>query len=424
MRPVISVSLSARAYQLEDDAHAALAEYLDSAARALTGNPDQAEILADLEQAIADKLERCLNPHKTVVVRGEVEQVIREMGPVDSGTNSGVRREGAPSDAHGQGGGASGAGAGAGPGGGAEAGRQAEAVASKRLYQISDGALISGVCKGIAVYLDVDVTLVRVLFVIAAVLTGGLAALVYLVMMFIVPYANTLEEQAAARGLPFNARVLVEQAKLKASQLADAAAQAAMRNGSHEACAQWKAEWRKARSEWRQDWRRSRAQWRAYRWAGVPPGAIPAAPQPPLPPLAHLISGLIWAALGLMAAAVTVVWLLAIFSVITTGAVFGWMPFHLPLWGLLLALFLIYQAVVWPLRAVRHGLMPRFYGYPYPWHGFWDGLVALLLLLFAVWYFSHHGHDLQQSFDSLQQNVQPAWHQLVLAWQTLVHGTH
>ena len=412
MRPVISVSLNGRAYQLEDDAHAALADYLDSAARALAGNPDQAEILADLEQAIADKLERCLSAHKTVVARSEIEQVIREMGPVESGAGNGAPQDGVPPD---PGSGTAGANAGS--------AQQTGAAASKRLYQISDGALISGVCKGIAVYLDVDVTLVRVLFVIAAVLTGGLAVLVYVVLMFIVPYANTLEEHAAARGLPFNARVLVEQAKLKAAQLADVAAQAAMHNHSREARAQWKAEWRKARAEWRQDWRRSRAQWRAYRWTAAPPGPIPPA-SPPMPPLAHFISGLIWAALGLMAALLTVSWLLALFSLVTTGAVFGWMPFHLPLWATVIGLILIYQAVVWPLRAVRHGMMPRFYGYPYPWHAFWDGLAGLLLFGFAVWYFTHHGDHLQQSFDSLQQNMQPAWHQFLLAWQTLIHGTH
>ena len=416
MRPVISVSLSGRAYQLEDDAHAALADYLDSAARALAGNPDQAEILADLEQAIADKLERCLGPHKTVVVRSEVEQVIREMGPVDSGAGNGVPRDGAPADAAAHGGGATG-----GPGATA---RQAGAAAPKRLYQISDGALISGVCKGIAVYLDVDVTLVRVLFAIAAVLTGGLAVLVYVVLMFIVPYANTLEEHAAARGLPFNARVLVEQAKLKAAQLADVAAHAAMRNRSREEQAHWKAEWRKARTEWRQEWRRSRAQWRAYHGAGAAPTCAPPT-TPPMPPLAHVISGLIWAALGLVGALVTLTWVLALFSLVTTGAVFGWIPFHLPLWAAILGLIFLYQALIWPLRAVRHGMMmPRLYGHPYPWHAFWDGLMGVFLLAVAAWYFTHHGHEVQQSFDSLQQNARPAWHQLLLAWQTLVHGTH
>jgi phage shock protein PspC (stress-responsive transcriptional regulator) len=414
MRPVISVSLNGRAYQLEDDAHAALADYLDSASLALAGNPDRTEILADLEQAIADKLERCLNPHKNVVVRGEIEQVIREMGPVDPGAGSSAAHEGVPPDATAHGGGTAGAGAAGQPG----------AATSRRLYQISDGALISGVCKGIAVYLDVDVTLVRLLFVLAAVLTGGLAVLAYIIMMFVVPYANTPEELAAARGLPFNARVLVEQAKLKAAQLADAAAHAAMHNHSREARAQWKAEWRKARAEWRQEWRRSRAHWRAYRWTGTPPGPIPPAAQPPMPPLAHFISGLIWAALGFFGVLLSLAWLFALFSLVTTGAVFGWMPFHVPLWAAIIGLLLVYQAVIWPLRAVRHGMMPRLYVYPYPWHGFWDALVGLFLLAVAVWYFTHHGHDLQQSLDSLQQNVQPAWHQLLLAWQTLVHGIH
>src|SRR6185437_627366 len=309
MRPVISVSLNGRAYQLEDDAHAALANYLDSAARALAGNPDQTEILADLEQAIADKCERFLNPHKTVVVRGEIEQVIGEMGPVDSGARTDTRDEGAPRGAQAQTGRAA---------GGTGATGQAGSTAAKRLYQISDGALFSGVCKGLSVYLDVDVTLVRLLFIIATVITGGLAVLVYVIMMFIVPYADTPEELAAARGLPFNARVLVEQAKLKAAQLADAA----MHNSSPATRAQWKAEWRKRRAQWRSERRRWRAQWHAYRWTGVPPGPVPpAAPPPSMPPLAHFISGLIWAALGLVAALVTLGWLFALLSLITTGAV-------------------------------------------------------------------------------------------------------
>jgi len=415
MRAVVSVSLNGRAYQLEDDAHAALAEYLDAAGRALMGNPDQAEILADLEQAIADKLQRGLSPHKTVIVRGEIEQVIREMGPVDSDAGNGVPHDGVPPGGTARNGNTGSA--------GAQSPGTSGAAASKRLYQISDGALISGVCKGIAVYLDVDVTLVRMLFVVATILSGGLAVPVYVIMMFIVPYANTLEEHAAARGLPFNARVLVEQAKLKASQLADRAAQAAMSNHSRAARAQWKAEWRQARAQWRQEWLRGRAQWRAYRWSGAPAAPAAPAPHPSMPPLAHFISEVLGAALGLVAALVTLVWVFALLSLMTTGAVFNWMLPHLPLWAAVLGLIVLFQLVLWPLRAARHAMMPSFHGYPYPWHSLGDGLVLLLLVLFAVWYCTHHGDDLRQSVATLQQNVQPAWHQLLLAWQTLVHGT-
>ena len=52
MRRVIVVSLNGKAFQLEDDAHAALSAYLEAAERALAGNPDRSEIIADLEQAL------------------------------------------------------------------------------------------------------------------------------------------------------------------------------------------------------------------------------------------------------------------------------------------------------------------------------------------------------------------------------------
>jgi len=56
---------------------------------------------------------------------------------------------------------------------------RAETDPPKRLYQISDGAMISGVCKGLAAYLHIDVTIVRVAFVVLAVLTISTAFRIY-----------------------------------------------------------------------------------------------------------------------------------------------------------------------------------------------------------------------------------------------------
>ena len=50
------------------------------------------EIIADLEQAIADKCVRFLKPHKTVVTSSEVDQIIKEMGPVEAATAGGEHR--------------------------------------------------------------------------------------------------------------------------------------------------------------------------------------------------------------------------------------------------------------------------------------------------------------------------------------------
>ena len=66
MQRVVTINLNGNAYQLDDAAFTALRAYLDEAEVRLKDNPDRAEILADLEQAIAEKCRRFLGPHKTI----------------------------------------------------------------------------------------------------------------------------------------------------------------------------------------------------------------------------------------------------------------------------------------------------------------------------------------------------------------------
>jgi phage shock protein PspC (stress-responsive transcriptional regulator) len=56
-----------------------------------------------------------------------------------------------------------------------------------RLYRSRDDRVISGVAAGLADQLGLDPSLVRVAWVILAIVSGGLLALVYLVMMLVVP---------------------------------------------------------------------------------------------------------------------------------------------------------------------------------------------------------------------------------------------
>ncbi len=58
-----------------------------------------------------------------------------------------------------------------------------------RLYRSSTDRSLTGVAGGLAAYLGIDPSIVRVAWVLAAIVTGGLAALVYLVMVFVVPEA-------------------------------------------------------------------------------------------------------------------------------------------------------------------------------------------------------------------------------------------
>jgi phage shock protein PspC (stress-responsive transcriptional regulator) len=56
-----------------------------------------------------------------------------------------------------------------------------------RLERSTTNKVIAGVCGGIAEYLQIDPTLVRVFFVIAAFMTAGLVALGYVVLLVMMP---------------------------------------------------------------------------------------------------------------------------------------------------------------------------------------------------------------------------------------------
>ncbi len=197
MQKVITINLNGNAFQLDEHGYDALRLYLEHAEAQLGGNPDASEIIRDLEQSVAEKCLRLLGPGKSVVTMAEITQILREIGPVESG--------------------------------GATPGHPTATSATpqpKRLYQIREGALVSGVANGLAAYFNIDPAIVRVAFVAAAVvemtnydrpplLTIGL----YVLLVFLVPYAKTSEERAAAQGasatLPYKLQNAVEKVKAK-----------------------------------------------------------------------------------------------------------------------------------------------------------------------------------------------------------------
>lgn len=70
---------------------------------------------------------------------------------------------------------------------------------TKRLYKIPAQAQITGVAAGIADYFNIDPTVVRVLFVVAAFLTEGLAVVAYFVLAIILPVNGDVTSSASDR---------------------------------------------------------------------------------------------------------------------------------------------------------------------------------------------------------------------------------
>ena len=370
MRPVITISLNGNSYQLEQEGYEALRAYLATAEARLADNPDKAEILADLEQAIAEKCAGYLNPHKSVVTCEEVQQVIREMGPVDGGAEA--QASGAP---HAEGAAQSppGSSTGVGP---------RPPGAARRLYQIREGAMISGVCNGLAAYFNIDVTIVRLIFVVLVLLTGGFWIVAYLVMMFVVPYAETPEEHAAAHGWAFNAQELIDRAKQHYAQFKD---------GRY-----FRRQWREQRRFWKaqqREWRAQARYWRRSQRAGY---AVPPAYGPPLDNAsraAHILGGLLFPIFAIISAAFLVALIVTIVSLVATHAVLGWvLPPHIPLWVAIVAAVVLYQVVTAPIHLSRHA----YYGpASHAWFALWGTLVWTALIVALAWLTWLHWAEVQ-----------------------------
>ena len=401
MQKVITVNLNGNAYQLEETAYAALRAYLDRAELQLTDNPDKAEIVADLEQAIADKCQRFLGPHKTVMATAEIEQIVNEMGPVEGSAGDTANAPGqAAQDAR------------------SSEQARAESDAPKRLYLLHDGAMLSGVCKGLSAYTHIDVTIIRLIFVGLTIATGGGFALVYFGLMFIIPPANTSEEQAAAHGKPFNAQELVDQAKQYSEQFKKGAQQ--FKEGAFQNNWEWRRQWRQQRRDFRRHMRQQRWMWRrrAWAWPGAgswnASGAVPPAAPPYQPGYgAQVAAGIALPILAIVNAALFCAWLAALFSILTTGTVFGvMMPDEVPWWVGILALVMVYSMIAWPLHALRRASYYTLGGPHYGPIGAWDSLMGLGFTILFCWLAYQYIPDVHEFVRNIPAIVDSLTHQV------------
>ena len=74
-----------------------------------------------------------------------------------------------------------------------------QANETKRLVRARKGRLLAGVCAGIAEYVGIDVTVIRLLFVALGVVTFGVGVLIYLAAWIVIPEEG--EDQSIAENL-------------------------------------------------------------------------------------------------------------------------------------------------------------------------------------------------------------------------------
>lgn len=172
MKKVINISLASIVFAIEEDAYERLSNYLEAIRKHFKKDKDQNEILEDIETGIAEKLLKKRGQKDKAINKKEVEKIIAAMGtPEDFDEGKTDKKSGG------------------------EESNDPE----RKLYRNPDDMIIAGVASGVAAYFNLDTALVRLAFFIS-VFFGGLGAAIYILLLIILPVANTQSEKFAMRG--------------------------------------------------------------------------------------------------------------------------------------------------------------------------------------------------------------------------------
>jgi len=197
MKKVVNVSVGGRSFSLDEDAYARLLAYFDHFKARLDRDTQSAkeEVMADLENRIAELFDQGTGGASYRVVNlALVTKVVEQLGmpdgtkePESNAEGQGQRTE--AEDEYPK----SGLGVDFTYNG-------AQGTSRRRLFRDLDNKTIGGVCAGLAAFLNVDVTVVRIVALLALLLWGT-GFLVYLVLWIVVPVAKTPADKCMMRGL-------------------------------------------------------------------------------------------------------------------------------------------------------------------------------------------------------------------------------
>lgn len=160
MKETVNVNIGSIAFTLDDDAYRSLKLYLKRIENRLP-ETDQ-DTLSDIENRVAEILnERRYSPQRVVTLT-DVEAVMQQIGKPET--------FGAAHTTEGEN----------------EESTEAHTEAKQRLYRPRTNRSIAGVCSGLALYFDIDPTLLRLITFIL-ILFGGLSIWIYVVLWIVIP---------------------------------------------------------------------------------------------------------------------------------------------------------------------------------------------------------------------------------------------
>lgn len=175
MKITLSVNLGGYSFNIDEDAYSELKRYLKNLEIHFAGEESSSEILSDIESRMAELFRTKLTTYKQVITIEDVNNAISVLGtPEDISNDEGT-----------------------------SARDKFSSPGYHRMYRDPDHRMIGGVCAGMAAYWNMDIWIVRLIFVVITML-GGLGLLIYLILYIVLPEAKTTTQKIEMKGEPVN----------------------------------------------------------------------------------------------------------------------------------------------------------------------------------------------------------------------------
>ncbi len=182
MNKTVTINLSGIIFHIDEDAYQKLSSYLNTIRGYFSESDGRDEIMADIENRIAEMLSEKISDRKQVVLMTDVDYVIGVMGkPEDfagdkSHSGSEQKKEQTTYTSTGK---------------------------RRRVFRDTDNKILGGVCSGIANYFNFDPLWLRLALVVCF-FTFGFGLLLYIVLWIVIPEAKTTAEKLEMRGEEVN----------------------------------------------------------------------------------------------------------------------------------------------------------------------------------------------------------------------------
>lgn len=199
MKKTLNINLAGYPFIIDEDAYNLLKDYLDTIRYAFVTTDDTEDLAADIESRIAEiLLEKNQNLNK-IVSLSEISQVIERIGqpsdfieietetvnPDREETQEKIEIKEEPQTP---------------PPYTQAPPYSRNPFVRKKIFRDPQNALLGGVCSGLASYLNMDVTIVRLIAVILFFFSASTVAIVYIILWIVLPSANTPLQRMQMKG--------------------------------------------------------------------------------------------------------------------------------------------------------------------------------------------------------------------------------